>query len=341
MHGQLLRALDALAVWVREHNGKPFDKQTEAELTRLDTELRDLCQRVGVAIPTCEVPPNCHPLGFSGVPIHTSTRGMSVHFTLAWEQIIHEFRQVVEARRGKTWPAGWIKLSEMLPGVSWAQLPPEAAAQVQSKEPLSLTLGALQGLLASGGNLVPATLARCRELPTIRHHAAQLGLCPPGGFAASTVADIVDLLCVRRGVEQRDAYTLKLDAVAEFLAEEVAAPGKARGESAPTEGGAGLSSTRTDQSEEEANTEADPPLSERQLEVLEALHQLKAFDSNTRRTTDNVAVRVGGKDANPACFKEPIVELTSLGLVGTKQGRGGGCWLTAKGKERIERHKKR
>jgi nucleoside phosphorylase len=73
-------------------------------------------------------------------------------------------------------------------------------------------------MLASGGNLVPATLARCRDLPAIRRSAARLGLCHPGEFTHATVTAIVDLLCVERGIDQSSAYGLTTDAVAMFLA---------------------------------------------------------------------------------------------------------------------------
>jgi hypothetical protein len=104
------------------------------------------------------------------------------------------------------------------PKSMWPQQPPQVVAQVQSKEPLILTLGMLRSMLASGGNHVHIALARCREMPSIRSHAARLGLCPPGEFSVSTVTAILDLLCVVLRIDQRSAYAMKLDAVAEFLA---------------------------------------------------------------------------------------------------------------------------
>jgi hypothetical protein len=105
--------------------------------------------------------------------------------------------------------------------------------------PFDPTLGLLLGLLESGGNLIPMHLSRCRDLPAVRTHAAALGLCRPGEFTAVTVTAIVDLVCVRRGVVQRDAFTLPLSAVAAFLAEAVAGrgSGKTPAEKAPRKTG--------------------------------------------------------------------------------------------------------
>jgi hypothetical protein len=91
----------------------------------------------------------------------------------------------------------------------------------------------------------------------------------------------------------------------------------------------------------EAGAQPFPPLSDRKLYILGALYKLKAFDADTRQTTEKIAQEVEGRYADPAGFKDPIAELVSAELVGTKRGRSGGCWLTPKGKERFEQRGKR
>jgi hypothetical protein len=75
-------------------------------------------------------------------------------------------------------------------------------------------------------------------------------------------------------------------------------------------------------------------LSEHQREVLLALLQLKAFDSDSRATTETTAGKAAGPRADPEAFKAPVSGLKQLGLVGSKEGRGGGIWLTPPGKAR-------
>jgi hypothetical protein len=134
---------------------------------------------------------------------------------------------------GGVWPTRWVTLPESM----WPRLPPEVVAQVESKEPLTFTLGRLGGMLETGGNLVPATLARCRELPAVRSHAAKLGLCRPGEFTATTVTAIVDLLCVERGMDQRTAYAMTLDVVAAFLSAKATGSATGQGGEMPTRAG--------------------------------------------------------------------------------------------------------
>jgi hypothetical protein len=89
-------------------------------------------------------------------------------------------------------------------------------------------------------------------------------------------------------------------------------------------------------------------LPRRQREVLQALYEKGATDSEDRLTSEQI-----GKAICPslysAAFKEPISKLSALQLIATKTGRGGGCWLTAEGlnvaregaNRRAQRNKKR
>jgi hypothetical protein len=101
------------------------------------------------------------------------------------------------------------------------------------------------------------------------------------------------------------------------------------------------SAVGTDSTAVGSGVQIDTPLSARQLNILEALYLLGAFDADTRQTTEEIAVKAEGKGVDPAGFKEPIAELGSLKLVETKRGRSGGCWLTGKGRERAERRQKK
>ena len=95
---------------------------------------------------------------------------------------------------------------------------------MESKEPLNLSLGTLINMLASGGNLVPATLARCRGLPAIRTYAAQIGLCRPGEFTHHTAMAIRDMLCVERAIDQRAASAEMVSSLLPFLMEKATTP---------------------------------------------------------------------------------------------------------------------
>lgn len=73
-----------------------------------------------------------------------------------------------------------------------------------------------------------------------------------------------------------------------------------------------------------------PALSVRQYEVLEAMLDLEALTADRRCTTAEIAKTATGTiDAD--AFKESIADLKKRGLIATKEGRGGGCWLTPEG----------
>jgi hypothetical protein len=77
-------------------------------------------------------------------------------------------------------------------------------------------------------------------------------------------------------------------------------------------------------------------LSERQSNLLEALYLMKAFHPDVRQTILAIAQKAEGREVNPEAFKEPMVALKRLGLVETRQGRGGGCWLSPSGRQYIQ-----
>jgi len=90
--------------------------------------------------------------------------------------------------------------------------------------------------------------------------------------------------------------------------------------------------------ESEGNGKADkstePLLGERAQLVLTVLRNGKAFDSDHRMRTSDIAAKAAGKQADPNQYKEVIAGLKRLGYVDTKEGRSGGCWLTTAGQRR-------
>jgi hypothetical protein len=76
----------------------------------------------------------------------------------------------------------------------------------------------------------------------------------------------------------------------------------------------------------------DRVMPDHQEEILQALFELKAFDKNSRKSTETIAKTAIGKENNPDVLKRPISALKKLGYVATKGGKGGGVWLTPFGK---------
>jgi len=80
--------------------------------------------------------------------------------------------------------------------------------------------------------------------------------------------------------------------------------------------------------------DSDPVLSPLQYEILEALWRLKGTDAEKRKTASDIAKKVGGNATEQSC-KSPLSDLKRRSLVDSKEGRGGGSWLTPKGLELI------
>ncbi|MEX1231117.1 MAG: hypothetical protein WEB58_12805 [Planctomycetaceae bacterium] len=84
-------------------------------------------------------------------------------------------------------------------------------------------------------------------------------------------------------------------------------------------------------------SESDAFLSQRAQLVLAAMYEMALFDSDQRRATEDIAVKALGPDADANSLKSVMIELKSLQMIETKTGRGGGCWLTKKGRTRAEK----
>jgi hypothetical protein len=84
---------------------------------------------------------------------------------------------------------------------------------------------------------------------------------------------------------------------------------------------------------------SDIALSDKQYDILEAMLDLEATDPSRRKTTAQIAEAVEGPGANSEGYKRPIAALKHHGLIETKDGREGGCWLTSPGRDLAEKTK--
>jgi hypothetical protein len=73
-------------------------------------------------------------------------------------------------------------------------------------------------------------------------------------------------------------------------------------------------------------------LTDRQRVCLIALRELGAFDADRRQRAVDIATQAEGPAVDPAGFKEPLSELVTQGLIGSKRGAAGGYWLSAEGR---------
>jgi hypothetical protein len=87
---------------------------------------------------------------------------------------------------------------------------------------------------------------------------------------------------------------------------------------------------------ESPSAEREQVLSERQLNVLDAVFALRALAPEVRVTTHDVATRLNLRAAQ---IRESVTALAELRLLGSKKGRDGGVWLTDTGKNHLERQR--
>jgi hypothetical protein len=86
---------------------------------------------------------------------------------------------------------------------------------------------------------------------------------------------------------------------------------------------------------------AETAVSDRQRDILQVLFEKKAFDIDHRMTTDAIRDEVEDNERGKCdSFKRPIANLKGRGLIDTKDGRNGGCWLTDAGREYIKQARK-
>ncbi|HRQ76177.1 MAG TPA: hypothetical protein PK098_09695 [Phycisphaerales bacterium] len=81
----------------------------------------------------------------------------------------------------------------------------------------------------------------------------------------------------------------------------------------------------------------EEPLSDRAQGVLLAMLDLNAIDSDRRKSTVDIAIEALGRSADPNALKGVMADLSTRHLIQSKTGRGGGCWLTDRGRSRAER----
>ena len=83
--------------------------------------------------------------------------------------------------------------------------------------------------------------------------------------------------------------------------------------------------------------EEDFPLGDRARDILVAMLEMRAFDSDCRKSNPELTTKAFGPSVEPNDQKEVFVVLKNAGLVDVQRGRGGGYWLTAAGKLRAQR----
>lgn len=81
----------------------------------------------------------------------------------------------------------------------------------------------------------------------------------------------------------------------------------------------------------------EEPLSQRAKDVLVAMLQLGAIDSDSRKSTQEITVEAFGKCYDANSLKSVMAELKTRRLIDSKRGSGGGCWLTERGRARAEK----
>jgi len=91
------------------------------------------------------------------------------------------------------------------------------------------------------------------------------------------------------------------------------------------------------ESQDKIEIETDSTLTDRDQWILKALFELAAFDHEHRKSTAKVVAKAAGGQADPGQYKEVVSDLKTRGLVDTKEGRGGGIWLTARGCKHAEK----
>ncbi len=72
-------------------------------------------------------------------------------------------------------------------------------------------------------------------------------------------------------------------------------------------------------------------------EIVTVLYDGKAFDRNSRMSLDDVVAKARpAPSPGTGAYKKPAAYLVKKGIIGRKRGRGGGHWLTEKGKKEAE-----
>ena len=64
---------------------------------------------------------------------------------------------------------------------------------------------------------------------------------------------------------------------------------------------------------------------------------MKAVDSDARRSTAVIVDQAFGLEADANSLKSVMSDLATRQLIQTREGRGGGCWLTEAGRKRAEK----
>lgn len=87
------------------------------------------------------------------------------------------------------------------------------------------------------------------------------------------------------------------------------------------------------------SNEIEEVLSTNKQDILKAMLENGAIDSDSRITADKIVVAVAGPDVDSGAFKDPLADLTkgSEPFLNSRTGRGGGYWLTKHGISRAKK----
>lgn len=79
-------------------------------------------------------------------------------------------------------------------------------------------------------------------------------------------------------------------------------------------------------------------ISQRQRDAMRAALELGAVDAETAATADRIATRAEGRNANVNGFKAALADLVLRGMIESKRGRCGGCWLVRDWRQFLASH---
>lgn len=65
---------------------------------------------------------------------------------------------------------------------------------------------------------------------------------------------------------------------------------------------------------------------------VQALFEKEIFDASSLMTTETLVKQAIGPQADPNTYKQQVSNLRSKGIIDTRSGRRGGCWLTEEGR---------
>lgn len=81
------------------------------------------------------------------------------------------------------------------------------------------------------------------------------------------------------------------------------------------------------------NVSYSPKRDGREYRIMQVLYEGRATDPATKLTTSDIATKADGAGADANALKDPVAKLARAGIIETRTGRNGGCFLTEAGAE--------